>query len=129
MRLALVVLLAVLLPTASGSVLSGSALSGSTLPGATPESTRGMAGVVTREEYAQVRRGMTRVRVERIFGAGRSCVYLKYELDNVLFIGRQYRGTAGTEVAISYERPGDGGRARVVHKWWPGFEPCFDDDQ
>ena len=88
-----------------------------------------MGGVVTREEYAQVHRGMTRVRVERIFGAGRSCVYLKYELDNVLFIGRQYHSTAGSDVAIGYERPGDGGRARVVYKRWPGFEPCFTDDR
>jgi len=33
----------------------------------------------------------------------------------MLFIGRQYRNTAGAGVAIGYERPGDGGRARVAH--------------
>ncbi len=85
--------------------------------------------VVTREEYAQVARGMTRVKVERLFGAGSGCVYIKYQLDNVLVIGRQYRNTAGTTVSIEYERPGDGGRARVTGKRWGFLESCFDDER
>jgi hypothetical protein len=113
MRLAFAALLTlVLLPPAAPA---------SAMPDATPQ--------VTRTEYAQVHRGMTRGRVERIFGAGSGCVYLKYELDNVLFIGRQYRNTAGTTVSIQYEKPGDGGRARLTGKQWGLLESCFSDER
>lgn len=84
---------------------------------------------VTRDEYAQVSTGMTRARIERLFGAGSGCVYLKYELDDVLFIGRQYRNTAGTTVSIQYERPGDGGRNRATGKQWGLLESCFNDER
>ena len=79
---------------------------------------------VTRHEYAQVSPGMTRTRVERIFGAGSGCVYVKYVLDDVLYTGRQYRNSAGTTVSIQYERP-DGGRSRTTGKQWGFLESCF----
>jgi hypothetical protein len=107
MRLAVAALLSVaLLPTAPGS--------------AVPEAPR----EVTRHEYAKVSPGMTRARVERIFGAGRGCTYSRYELDDVLYTGRQYRNSAGTTVSIQYERP-DGGRNRATGKQWGLLESCF----
>ncbi|TGN65284.1 hypothetical protein EXE59_15945 [Nocardioides eburneiflavus] len=107
MQLALAVLMAVaLVPTAP--------------PSAMPEAPRH----VTRHEYAQVSPGMTRTRVERTFGAGRGCVYVEYELDDVLHTGRQYRDTAGTTVSIQYEKP-DGGRSRAIGKQWGLLESCF----
>ena len=112
MRLSLAVLLSVvLLPAAPASAVA--------------EAPR----QVTRDEYAQVSPGMTRVRIERIFGAGSGCVYLKYELDDVLYIGRQYRNTAGTTVSIQYERPGDGGKNRATGKQWGFLESCFNDER
>ncbi|WP_374455700.1 hypothetical protein [Nocardioides sp.] len=107
MRLALAALLSVvLLPAAPAP--------------AVPEAPR----QVTRREYAQVSPGMTRARVERIFGAGPGCVYIKYELDGLLHIGRQYRNAAGTTVSIQYERP-EGRRTRATGKQWGLLESCF----
>lgn len=107
MRLALAALLCVAPPAAPAS--------------AVPEVPR----QVTRHEYAQVSPGMTRARVERIFGAGRGCVYVQYELDGVLHTGRQYRNAAGTTVSIQYEKP-DRGRNRVTGKQWGVLQSCFD---
>lgn len=107
MRLPLAVLLSVvLLPPAPAS--------------AVPQAPR----QVTRDEYAQVSLGMTRARIERIFGAGSGCVYVTYELDGVLHIGRQYRNAAGTTVSIQYERSADGGRSRAAGKQWGLLESC-----
>ena len=107
MRLALAALLSVvLLPAAPAP--------------AVPEAPR----QVTRPEYAQVSPGMTRTRVERIFGAGPGCVYSRYELEGVLHIGRQYRNAAGTTVSIQYERP-EGRLTRATDKQWGLLESCF----
>ena len=112
MRLSLAALLsAVLLPAAPGSAM--------------PQAPR----QVTRGEYAQVSPGMTRTRIERIFGAGSGCVYLKYELDDVLHIGRQYRNAAGTTVSIQYERPRNRGASRATGKQWGFLESCFNDER
>lgn len=59
------------------------------------------SGTVTRAEYNRVERGMTRARVEHIFGAGRGCVYARYESG---YIGVQYRQGNGNYTAINYKR-------------------------
>jgi hypothetical protein len=81
-------------------------------------------GEVTRSEYRKVEKGMSRARVERIFGAGHGCVYLTYALDEKLSTGRQYRNEHGSTVAISFVTRADG-VARVQSKLWGTGESCF----
>jgi hypothetical protein len=80
-------------------------------------------GDVTRAEYRKVEKGMSRQRVERIFDTGRGCLYVKYELDDVLFTGRQYRNANGYTVSIRFVTRSDGVE-RVRGKQWDTSWSC-----
>lgn len=66
---------------------------------------------------------MSRDRVERIFDAGRGCLYVKYELNDALFTGRQYRNSNGYTVSIRFVTRADGVE-RVRGKQWDTSWSC-----
>lgn len=78
---------------------------------------------VTMDEYRMVEPGMSRTRVERIFGIGKGCEYTSYTIDGVLFTGRQYRNTEGNMVSVRY-RQREGSPARVRAKQWNTVKSC-----
>jgi hypothetical protein len=69
-------------------------------------------GSVTRAEYRSVEAGMTRGRVERIFGAGGGCAYVTYAVGDVRYVNRQYRQADGLWTAVQFDSSVDG-RLRV----------------
>lgn len=78
---------------------------------------------VTFAEYRRVEPGMTRARVELIFGAGKGCEYTSYTIGDVLFTGRQYRRSNGATVSIRY-RVREGRMDRVRAKQWNTVSVC-----
>jgi hypothetical protein len=78
--------------------------------------------VVTRGEYSRVVKGMTRVRVERIFDTS-GCEYVHYAIGDRVFTGRQYKNPLGNMVAIRYVTGSDGVE-RVRGKQWDTVKSC-----
>ena len=69
-------------------------------------------GSVTLAEYREIDAGMTRGRVEQIFGAGGGCAYVTYAVGEVRYVNRQYRQANGLWTAVQYDSSVDG-RLRV----------------
>ena len=78
---------------------------------------------VTLADYRSIEPGMSRTRVERIFGVGKGCQFTSYTIGDVLFTGRQYRNELGNRVSIRY-RSKDGGPTRVRAKQWNKVKSC-----
>lgn len=80
-------------------------------------------GVVTPNEYARVERGMTRSNVERIFGAGKGCQYLRIRRGEAIGTGRQYPNTTGTGLTgITYVTRN--GVTRMTGRQWNTEPAC-----
>lgn len=81
-------------------------------------------GTVTRAEYAKIKVGMTRERVERIFNAGRGCDPSATRSETY----RQYRQANGYYTAVMFNRERDG-QMRVAddqpsYKQWDTSKSC-----
>ena len=78
-------------------------------------------GSVTLAEFRAVDAGMSRGRVERIFGAGGGCAYVTYAVGDVRYVNRQYRQANGGWTAVQYDTSVDGAmrvRAARPFKQW-----------
>lgn len=109
MKSRLVVPLAAIVLLAAGSVTSTATASGVT---AAADSVGEKRGSVTRAEFLRIQPGMTRGKVQRIFGAGGGCAYVTYAVGEVRYVNRQYLQDNGLFTAVQYDTATDG-RMRV----------------